>query len=275
MLKKRVVTASIMMLVFLGVLFLCPPIVFILFAALVFLVGAWEWARLSGLNGNLQTLSYVFFTGLLACAIGFWTEWSTDHDRLQLLFTFAALWWGIALLWIQGYPSSAVLWRSVYVRALMGLLILVPAWFSVMYLRSMAKGEWIVLLALLIVAAADVGAYFSGRQFGRNKLAPDVSPGKSWEGVAGGMVLATIVAAVFVTFLSGALPPIKYLIVVMLVALISVVGDLLESMVKRACGVKDSSNLLPGHGGVLDRVDGLVAALPIISLSYLLTQWQW
>jgi phosphatidate cytidylyltransferase len=212
---------------------------------------------------------------LIATGVGFWCAWAADFDKLQLILTCATFWWGLALLWIQSFPASATLWKPQFVRAVMGLLILIPAWLSVVYLRSMVNGEWVVLLVLLIVAAADVGAYFSGRQFGRTKLAPAVSPGKSWEGVLGGALLAVVVAAIYVTVLSDTQHSPKSLIIVVVVALISVVGDLLESMVKRVSGVKDSSDLLPGHGGVLDRVDGLVAALPVISLGFLLTQWQW
>ena len=130
-----------------------------------------------------------------------------------------------------------------------------------------------VLMVVLLVAAADIGAYFTGRAIGRRKLAPEVSPGKSWEGVAGGAVFAVLLAVTFNIILRGD-AWLSLFIIVVPTALFSVVGDLLESMVKRYRGVKDSSHLLPGHGGVLDRIDGLVAAAPVFALAFMSSHWR-
>src|SRR5690606_33988289 len=138
------------------------------------------------------------------------------------------------------------------IRLLMGWFVLIPAWVGCIYLRHTPLGAWLVLMLVLIVAAADVGAYFSGRKFGQRKLAPNVSPGKSWEGVWGGLSFALLVGTLYYLAFNGQ-DWLSLLVVVAPAALVSVVGDLLESMVKRHRGVKDSGRLLPGHGGIFDR----------------------
>jgi len=154
----------------------------------------------------------------------------------------------------------------------MGWLVLIPPWLACIYLKQSENGSWLILMLVLLVAAADIGAYFSGRALGKHKLAPRVSPGKTWEGVAGGLLFVFLVALLLK--LSFGLREWQALMIVMLpAALVSVVGDLLESMLKRYRGIKDSSQLLPGHGGVLDRIDGLVAAAPVFSLSIMISGW--
>ena len=158
--------------------------------------------------------------------------------------------------------------------SLMGLLVLVPAWLAAVFLLSYAHGKAMLVFMVILVAGADIGAYFAGRRFGHNKLAPKVSPGKTWEGVMGGQ-LAVISLAVIV-YLALGLSRITLLAAVAIAvcgAAASVVGDLVESMVKRHCGVKDSGTLLPGHGGLLDRIDGMTAAAPVFSLGLILAGW--
>jgi phosphatidate cytidylyltransferase len=153
----------------------------------------------------------------------------------------------------------------------MGLLVLLPTWLALVYVRSLESGQWLVLLAIVLIAIADMGGYFSGRYFGRRKLAIHVSPGKTWEGFWGGQLCNAVLALLIVAFNND----LSFVIVsiVIMASLASVLGDLLESMVKRHRGIKDSSQLLPGHGGVLDRVDGITAAMPFFALGLLLSGW--
>jgi phosphatidate cytidylyltransferase len=180
------------------------------------------------------------------------------------------------LLWVKGYPDSAVLWRTVLMRSVMGLLILVPGWMSAVYLLSFPPGRWLMVIMVIVVATADIGAYFTGRRFGRHKLAVLVSPAKTWEGFWGGVAACIILSVVLWYFLperAAHLGIASVVAVVVTTALASVVGDLTVSMVKRESGVKDSGSLLPGHGGVLDRLDSLCGAAPVFALGLLLVGW--
>ena len=272
MLKQRVITALLMMATFLSVLLIFPEYVFFGFLSVVLLVAAWEWADLASLSGAASRLAYVGAAAIASGAVLWYLGWPFDADRFRLVSIVAGTWWALALLWIQSYPSSAIIWGARPMRLLMGLVVMIPAWLACLYLRAQIDGQWLVLFLVLLVAGADVGAYFVGRKFGRRKLAPRVSPGKSWEGVLGGLVFSVLVCAVFYACFGGELWKLLLLVVIP-AALVSVVGDLLESMVKRHRGVKDSSQLLPGHGGVLDRVDGLLAAAPVFALLVAATAW--
>jgi phosphatidate cytidylyltransferase len=173
--------------------------------------------------------------------------------------------WAIIFLWIQGYPSSAILWSPKPVLGLIGLLLLVATWAAVASILHADNGAWLLLLAIAIIVLADVGGYIAGNLLGKHKLAPIISPGKTWEGFAGGLLLQLPLIAALLWLLPDT--EIKnWLILVFPVALYSVLGDLFESMVKRQSGVKDSSQLLPGHGGVLDRIDGIMAGMPLFAL---------
>jgi phosphatidate cytidylyltransferase len=195
-------------------------------------------------------------------------------DRLQDLIGLGCLWWAIALLWVKSYPASAVIWQSTSMRMLMGFLTLVPAWLALVYLRLHDDGQALIFMLIALVASADIGAYFTGRAGGKEKVAPAVSPGKSWAGFWGGLTCSAGLAAVFWLFLSG---PQQGLLAAMAIAIVtalaSVLGDLLESMVKRQQGVKDSGRILPGHGGMLDRLDSITAAAPVFALGLMLAGW--
>lgn len=271
MLKQRIITAIILIGLLLWALFRLPLDTFAIVVAGVILIAGWEWANLASLN---RALRFVFIAALGAALIGvaqyvFDMNFSAgDEDRAQRVLVVACFWWALALLWVQGYPASALLWGNRWVRGVIGLFVLVPAWLSVVILRGMEQGAWVVLFVVAVVAAADVGAYFVGKQFGRHKLAPEVSPGKSWEGFFGGMVACGLLATA-VAFGLG-LPmknSILFIVGVIITGLASVLGDLSESMFKRHRGIKDSSSLLPGHGGVLDRLDSLSAALPVFTVA--------
>jgi phosphatidate cytidylyltransferase len=254
-------------------LFGLPAGYFSFFIGAVVLIGAWEWANLSGLPALWQRLSYsiLVFALLIGAALylGFAGEASLDLDSVAIrdLLIIGCSWWALALLLVQGYPSSAVLWGHKVLRLLMGLLVLIPTWVALVYVRQQPNGAWLVLLLILIVALADSGGYFVGRRFGKHKLAPAVSPGKTWEGFAGGLLTNCLLAVILSQTLNTSF--LLMLVLVVPTSLISVLGDLLESMVKRHAGVKDSGRILPGHGGILDRVDGITAGAPVFALALL------
>lgn len=273
MLKQRIATALAIAVVFLALLFGLPAQGFALLAMAAVSYGAWEWSYLAGLDGKLARCGYTLFFAILALAAYLYlAPAAVDADLAGILQVLLAggIWWAIALLWVQGYPSSAVLWGSVWVRLIMGLFVLLPAWLGLALLVALDEGRWLVLGVVLLVVVADIGAYFAGHRFGVRKLAEAVSPGKTLEGFVGGMV-----AVLALTVLALALVPglaslwWQWLLVAFFTALASVLGDLVESMVKRHRGVKDSGRILPGHGGLLDRVDSLCAALPVFTLLYL------
>ncbi|MEN0037102.1 MAG: phosphatidate cytidylyltransferase [Cellvibrio sp.] len=273
MLKQRVITALVLAAIFLTALFGLPAGYFSFFIGAVVLIGAWEWANLSGLPAVWQRLAYsvAVFALLVGAALylGFEGEASPRLNNLAIrdLLIVGCSWWAVALLLVQGYPSSAVLWGHKLLRLLMGLLVLIPTWVALVYVRQQANGAWLVLLLMLIVALADSGGYFAGRRFGKHKLAPAVSPGKTWEGFAGGFLANCLLAVILSQALNTSL--LLMLVLVVPTSLISVLGDLLESMVKRHAGVKDSGSILPGHGGILDRVDGITAGAPVFALALL------
>lgn len=260
--------------VFILVLIFAPAPLFAVLVGAVISVAAWEWANLSSLPSGIAR--WLYTVGLICLGPLFW--WITAKGLMglspELLLMAAAVWWALALLWVQGYPASAVLWRSVWMRLFMGCWVLVPAWLAITWLREMPQGRWLVLGVVAIVAVADSAAYFAGRRFGRRKLAPKVSPGKSWEGVVGGLVGVTLLSLIAFFLLPNQTSWWLLLGIALPTAFVSVLGDLLESMLKRHRGIKDSGQILPGHGGVLDRIDGLVAAAPVFALAVMLTGWQ-
>lgn len=277
MLKQRVVTAIVIAAVFFSALFFSSPYSFSLMTAVVVVYAAWEWSNLAGFSHRLVRLIYALGLALLFIASGYMLglseSSSLDLAAGKTLMAWLAPWWAIALLWVQGYPSSALLWGSRWVRGLMGNLVLMPAWLAMVILIHAHQGEWLIMIVVLIVAFADIGAYFSGRAFGKHKLATNVSPKKTWEGLVGGVVANLIFVALLLLALNVDQWP-MLLGLVMITVLASVLGDLLESMVKRHRGIKDSGNILPGHGGILDRLDSLTAALPLFTLVYLYSGFQ-
>jgi len=270
-LKQRVYTALALVIPFLGILFFGSWSHFAALAGSVLLLAAWEWAGLSGLSQRLPRLVFVLILAVTAWVLGAYLLRAEKHPGLQLLFIASSVWWALSLLWVQGYPASAVIWGSKVVRLVMGWFVLVPACLALLFLRAEPAGSWLVLMVVFTVAAADIGAYFTGRAFGSHKLARTVSPGKTWEGVAGGLVFALLLGASANLLIGGSW--ISLIAIVLPTVCVSVLGDLVESMVKRHQGVKDSGNLLPGHGGFMDRVDGLLAAAPVFALAVLSTQW--
>lgn len=279
MLKQRVITAFVLLMVLLPALFYQTATPFCAIALVLIAAGAWEWARLNGC-GSMASLILGLVCGVICVAA--WA-WGALEQPLPMLWKVVGALWVLAGAWLlrAGVPAWSA--HPKLVRLVVGLLALCLAWLAVAQARVI--GINFLLSILVLVWVADIFAYFSGKAFGgrfsRSKLAPSISPGKSWEGVWGGVAGVVVLAFVW-RWLDAAQPasiPSLYshlgarsgwwlLLAAIFMAAMSVVGDLLESLVKRSAGVKDSSALLPGHGGVLDRVDALLPTLPLAMMLY-------
>ncbi|MEF1245921.1 phosphatidate cytidylyltransferase [Vibrio owensii] len=276
--KQRIITALILApLVILGI-FELPLIGFIIALTAITLLGFWEWTQFTESNSRIAALvPAVVVTGLSFLFI------SPDAASLNQLgtphYTVLALgfaWWIIASGMAITYPKTINLWQnSKALRHVFGFLTLIPFLWSVIILRASDisvdpyHGAKLVLYVCFLVWAADSGAYFAGKSMGKRKMAPHVSPNKTIEGLIGGIIAALIVGWLFagwfdIQFTS----PIHMVIITLITVVISVLGDLVESMFKRVSGIKDSSNIIPGHGGILDRIDSLTAAFPVFALLY-------
>jgi phosphatidate cytidylyltransferase len=222
------------------------------------LMGAWEWSGFA--FAKRSSLRFLCTACMAACAI-FIYLYLDSIAASDLLLLAALVWWFVAAIWMFRYGASA----GILFTLVAGLLVLLPALFVVLVLLDLPRGEWLLIWVVAIVAAADIGAFAAGKKFGQRKLAPMLSPGKTWEGLYGGLVAAIIVGGSGAALLG--FPPLLFAAVAGLIAPLSVVGDLTVSAFKRHAGLKDSGFILPGHGGVLDRIDGLVAALPLFLLA--------
>lgn len=253
----RIITAVILGTAVTVIVLFLPTAAAAALLGLLWIAGAWEWAGLADRAGAWRYLYVGVVVAVMAAAL----VWRLPTWLAQVILILAALWWLLALAALLRYPRPFP--RHGILPA--GLAALLPAWLLLAWLHGAApRGAALTLVAFILVWAADIGAYALGRLVGHVKLAPKVSPGKTWEGVAGGAVLAAAAAAAASLWLGLPAPGLIALGVV--TALVSVVGDLTVSMLKRMRGVKDSGHLLPGHGGVLDRIDGLIAAVPVFVL---------
>lgn len=268
MTRTRLLAAAVMApIAIAAVLFLPTPWMVALGAAL-FLAGLWEWFNLAEIDDTLARTMLLVANLLLMVAI----VWASPSDAGGSLVLFkvavvvGVLWWLLAMLWLMHYDFASD--HDTHARVFKlaaATLSVVPAWCALALIHRDGHG-WL-LVALAIVWAADTGAYFSGRAFGRRKLAPRISPNKTVEGLAGGMLAAVAVAVAGAALLgTGASMLPLVALVAFLTVLFSVVGDLFESLLKRHVGAKDSGNLIPGHGGLLDRLDSVLAALPVFAL---------
>ena len=252
----RIITAAVLVAIVLVCVLWLPSWAMALVFGAAWAVGAWEWGRLVGWRAT----GVGTYTGVIV-ALGLLGGPWFDASGASALAWLTAGWWAAAFAGVIAYP-----WRvpSLFV-AVAGVLALVPSWFLLAFVHNTGpRGPVFVLSLLCVVWAADVGAYFFGRTFGRVKLAPSVSPGKTWEGVGGGVAAATLVGVgASVLFEQSAA---IWALIALIVALVSIVGDLTVSLCKRRAGTKDSGQLLPGHGGMLDRIDSLTAAVPIFFL---------
>ncbi|MCP1726622.1 phosphatidate cytidylyltransferase [Natronospira proteinivora] len=258
MLKQRVITALIVGPLALAGVFLLPSFWFGLALAGAMAIAAQEWAGLAspGRRGVMAAFVPLVF---LSCLLFLWLD-------LELAWGAYPLWavvplWVLALMWLARPEARP----PVLAKLGFGLFALSGAWLGLYLLQGQSAGPWLLILLFGLVWGADVGAYFAGKAFGCHKLAPRVSPGKTWEGVAGGLALSGLVAVVAVPLL-GIEQMVSFVLLCLVAAAISVAGDLVESLLKRQAGIKDSGWLLPGHGGVLDRMDSLLVAAPILVL---------
>ena len=258
MLRQRVMTGMALVLALLATILWLPPVWAAAVLVLVVVLAAFEWAGLAGLESLPARLGYVLLVAALCLLLH---RTVPGPDALIAALGAAMLWWFAALLWIVLAPARG----SRVAAGVAGLLTLVPASLAASWLYAGSpRGPWLVLFVIALVGAADIGAFFAGRSFGRVPLAPRVSPKKTWEGVIGGFVAAALVAWLANLFLR--LPSVAFLALCAATVVLSIVGDLAESLFKRHAGLKDSGSLLPGHGGVLDRIDSLTAALPLWAL---------
>ncbi|QIB66691.1 phosphatidate cytidylyltransferase [Kineobactrum salinum] len=278
MLKQRIITALAMAGLFLGAVLFLPLAGLAIVFGVVVCLGAWEWSRLAGWRSLPARVVFLLLLVALLVALYEYSRLGSEPSRTQVqpLLGIACLWWSFSLLWVKSYPASAVLWHSRIMRSLMGLLILSSAWLAAVYLLTFSRGGLLLVVMVIVVAATDIGAYFAGTRFGRHKLVERVSPAKTWEGFWGGMSCALLLAVLLWWAIPAQMAHVSLAAVIAVVvatALASVVGDLTVSMVKRESGVKDSGALLPGHGGLLDRLDSLCSAAPVFALGLLLAGW--
>ncbi len=278
MLKQRVITGVLLVLFVLVVVFLLPLSWMAFIFAGVAVLGVWEWASLSGIHA--QWARWLYAAALIPGLAALWLLCDLGGQparaQVQPWLGLACVFWSLALFLVKYYPSGADLWRFGVIRALMGWLILGATWLALIFLKTMPMGGLLVLLLLILVAAADIGAYFMGRRFGVHQLTPAVSPGKTWEGLWGGVLAVFIITVIVFQNLPPTLAHLRIASVLLLafaVAGASVVGDLTVSMLKREAGVKDTSHLLPGHGGVMDRIDSICGAAPTFALGLILMSY--
>ncbi|MCG9696149.1 phosphatidate cytidylyltransferase [Shewanella sp. Isolate11] len=281
MLKHRIITAVWLIPLVLGAIFFFPVEYFSWALVAVFLIAAKEWGRIIDKRCNVTQWSFTFTIGILLVALNLlipshdiWFKGSLHPIYLAILII-GACWWAISLLLVLTFPKSSALWgKSHMLKSMFGQLTLIPCFTALIALKALSSemtpfyGGALVFLVMLTVWATDSGAYFVGKALGKHKLMPNVSPAKTIEGLLGGLVTTMVVVA-GVMYCSPEQELGLVVAVTLFVALVSAVGDLSESMFKRVAEIKDSGTILPGHGGVLDRIDSLTAALPVFTLIYI------
>jgi phosphatidate cytidylyltransferase len=256
--RQRAFSGALIVVLLVAAVLWLPPAWLVALLSIVLVAAAWEWA---GFIAPRRSVARLLFAAAAIALCVLWWRISGGGQGLRLLLWSAGAFWCVALVWLVASPGRV----GPVVVAIGGLLALSFAWLALARMRmNWPEGAAAVMYALLIVWLADSGAYFAGRAFGRRKLAPAVSPGKTWAGLWGGLAVCLLLA--LVTAQLRQLPAVPLLVVTLAAGLFSVVGDLTESLCKRYAGVKDSGNLIPGHGGVLDRFDSLLAAAPILML---------
>jgi phosphatidate cytidylyltransferase len=260
-LRARVLTALVLGVLLVSAVLGLPAVATQALVAAAMLAGAWEWSLFLRPASRAARLVYVVLVAIALAAAWLATR---DPASLRAFLAAAAAWWVVALGWLALRPGRG----GPLAAAIAGVLALVPCGVALAEFRALEpRGASLLLFALLLIVAADTGAFFVGRQLGRVRLAPQVSPGKTWEGAIGGVVLASVVAVAGARWFG--LPPVAMLGIGVATAAFSIVGDLTESMFKRHTGLKDSGSLFPGHGGVLDRIDSVSAGAPVLLLGLL------
>lgn len=284
MLKQRIITALILALAVISAIFYFPINYFAMLLMAVIAIGAWEWARFMGLVSATARLGYVMVTSAFIATLWFflpvgetWLLISGVQAKISTILWLSVIWWLSAAVLMFLYPKLSAFWsNNKFIIAVFGWLTLIPTWLAFMVLRASSydlnefQGAQLLMYLFMLVWSADVGAYFVGKSIGKHKLMPKVSPGKTIEGFIGGVVFAGILTTIVAFSLQWSSEQlITALLVTLLITSISVLGDLTESMFKRQAGVKDSGSLLPGHGGILDRIDSLTATAPVFALCYI------
>ena len=271
MFLSRAITSFFLAILFFSSIGFLPPYQLNFLLILILAIASQEWARLAGYSSLLAIIFYVMTILLTIFLI---SEYIFQGDiqyskSMQSLLGVSSIWWVVAFLWIKNYPESVSIWNSRLVKSLMGFFIIIPLWFCIVFVFNLNYGRYLLMLFVILVAAADIGGYIVGKLLGRHALIPSVSPNKTWEGFYGGLVFSiTLISCIWLVF------PLDYkfysfshlMLITIFTFLASVVGDLTVSMLKREGGHKDTGSLLPGHGGLLDRVDGIFGAAPIFTL---------
>ncbi len=267
MLKQRIITALILGSLIIFTIFKLPNSVVAIVFAFVTLIGAWEWSAMVGANTIFKKILYLILIGVGILLIKLFAL--PEHKSIILFI--ASLWWAGVVIMLALYRAEWL--GSIALQKLLkysGIIVLIPTWLALVMLHN--QSPEILMFLFVIIWVADIAAYFTGKRFGKNKLAPELSPGKSREGVLGAL-LASIILALMGLWLFAIDKPLWVYFIALCVAtaLISVVGDLYESLLKRNAGMKDSGTILPGHGGVLDRIDSVTAAAPgfVLGLSWI------
>ncbi len=265
MLKSRLITGLILILLALWAILGLPSFYFGFALGLVVAIGAWEWAGLIGLRIPLHRFFYTVLVLFCVWAVA-------AYLPVMVVLTAACLWWLVGLVWVVRFPAGHSLWANSLIGSLAGLFVLVPPWVALMALHEGDdRGPYFVLFLLAMIWLADTAAYFAGRRWGSRRLAPQVSPGKTWEGLWGATLAVMLYALAGGMLVFAGIGVLMFMLLCLVTLWFSILGDLLESMFKRQAGVKDSGSLLPGHGGLLDRIDSLTAAAPVFVLSLLLS----
>ncbi len=268
MLLQRVLTALLFAPLVVAVILLAPTAWFAAVIAIAFLAALWEWAALSGLQSHLQRAALLLLVACMFAAL-----WWLHRTPVAVWIVIAGLaWWALVAVWLRHFAfGAAPTQQNRAVKLIAGLFVSVPAWMALVLVHEHApQGQWWTLLALFIVWGADIGADFSGRTFGKRKLAPQISPGKTWAGAYGALVAGVMVMVTGAWLLDvrdGRLLILAGIALVVVSA--SIMGDLLESLMKRHAKVKDSGTLFPGHGGMMDRLDSVFAAMPVFAAGVL------
>ena len=271
MTRTRLLAALIMTPVAVGAVLLLPTPWLVALAAVLFLAGLWEWFRLAEIDDTLHRTVLLVANLAMMVAIVWASRTSTGYTYVlfEIAVVVGVIWWLLAMLWLKHYGFASD--HDTHARAFKlaaGTLSVIPAWCALALIHASGPhGHRWLLIALVVIWAADSGAYFAGRRFGRRKLSPRISPNKTVEGLLGGAAAAIVIALIAAPLAGASVAQLPLVALLVLVTVgFSVVGDLFESLLKRHVGVKDSGDLIPGHGGILDRIDSVLAALPVFAL---------
>ncbi|MFP3013420.1 MAG: phosphatidate cytidylyltransferase [Arsenophonus sp. NC-QC1-MAG3] len=274
-LNVRIITAIILIPLVIAALFFLPLNLFGYVIIIICSLSAWEWSRFIGWIVQIKRIICAVLFGI--CLLGLQLSFQdlsqlTTEPLIIYILSAGLAWWLVAVILVVTFPTSARFWsQSVILKILFGILTILPFYCGMLVLRSIDYhiddfiGAWCVFYVILLVWSVDSGAYFFGHLFGKHKLASKVSPGKTLEGMLGGIMTAGIIAWLFSLFVPVLLISKNLLFSSIIAVIISIFGDLTESMFKRQAGIKDSSHLIPGHGGVLDRIDSLTSAIPVFA----------